>query len=299
MKKYLYSIVFATLILMSTTVVKASNEVYYTNRENVEMTEEEYNNLLGLGFSEKYIEGMDYEEFLNNKDLQGTLLSETVKYYRTTTIMRNGIKSRITREITEEEAMREKELQSQKVLNRGPVGSYYDGATSDGVVAVTTRISGVGNSYMRFNNTADWITIPSDRYNDIIGIGVESSKVQIASTIAFKEEWVTSGGTHSNTTVCAPAYTNTGGYAIFGLPTGSLQSLDITFYYNVSKKSGVGTLTSVYATGDYAHAYSNVSASNLSGHVTIGDTIGLIVTSPYSSSYSSMTPAIAYFLGTW
>ena len=76
MKKYLYSIVFATLILMSTTVVKASNEVYYTNRENVEMTEKEYSNLLGLGFTEKQIYRMDEKTFLENKDIEGTVLKE-------------------------------------------------------------------------------------------------------------------------------------------------------------------------------------------------------------------------------
>ncbi len=127
MKKYLYSIVLATLILMSTTVVNAANEVYHINRKNIEMTEREYNNLLTLGFTEKYIDEMEHEEFLANKDLEGTRLSTTKKYYKRTTVMRNGIKSFTTQEITEEEAIKEKELQSQKVPYRGPAGNYYDG----------------------------------------------------------------------------------------------------------------------------------------------------------------------------
>lgn len=284
---------------MSTTVVNASNEVYYINNENVEMTEEEYNNLLDLGFTEKYISGMDQEEFLNNKDLEGTVMAEAKKYIRTTTTMRNGIKVTTREEITEEEAMHDKELQSQKILNRGPAGNYYDGISMTSTISVTTKIIGISNSYMRFMNNTEWLTIPTNRYYDVIGIGLESSKVQIASSLGFKEEWVTGNGTHSNTKVCAPSSTNTGGFAIFGLPSGSLQSLEATFYYNVSKKSGVGTITSLYATGDYAHALSNVSASSLMSHVSIGYSIGLLITSPYSYDYTSMTPATASFIGTW
>ena len=126
MKKYLYKIVFATLILISATVVNASNEVYYINKENVIMTEEEYNNLKSLGFTERYIERMDQEEFLNNKDLKGSILGETQKYLRRTTRMRNGIKTTTVEEITKEEAMKDKELQSQNGFNKGgAAGNYY------------------------------------------------------------------------------------------------------------------------------------------------------------------------------
>ena len=299
MKKYLYNFVLATLILMSTTVVKASNEVYYTNRENVEMTEEEYNNLLSLGFTTKYIEGMDQEEFLSNKDINGTLLGETQKYIKTSTTMRNGIKITTVEEISEEEAIYEQQLQSQRVPNRGPAGNYYDGITMNSIIFMTSKVIGISNSYMRFMNNVEWLVIPSDRYNDAIGIGLESSKVHISSNIGFKEEWVTSNGVHGYDKICSPLYTNTGGLAIFELPNGSLQNLDVTFYYNVAKQSGVGTITSFYATSDYAHATSYVSDTNLLSNISIGDTVGIIVDYPYSTSYSSISPATAAFIGTW
>ena len=299
MKKYLYSFVFATLILMSTTVVNASNEVYYINNENVEMTEKEYNNLLNLGFTEKYIAGIDQEEFLSNKDLEGTVLQETKKYIRTTTTMRNGIKITTREEITEEEAMQDKELQSQKNLNRGPAGNYYDGISMTATTIVTTKIIGISNSYMRFMNNTEWLSIPTDRYYDVIGIGLESSKFHISSSLGFKEEWVTGNGTHANTKVCTPSSTSTGGFAIFELPSGSLQSLEATFYYNVAKNSGVGTITSLYATGDYAHATSNVTPSSLMSHVSVNYSTGILITSPYSYDYVCMSPATASFIGTW
>lgn len=299
MKKYLYSIVLATLILMSTTVVNAANEVYYINRNNIEMTEKEYNNLVTLGFTEKHINGMDQEEFLANKDIEGTLLDSSKKYYKTTTTMRNGIKITTTSEITYEEAMEEVELQSQKVLNRGPAGNYYDGISGTYVFEIVTNITAIGDDYMRFMNNAEWYVMPSDRYNDIIGIGIESDKVQFATGIIFREEWVTTGGVHDNTQVCAPKYESTGGLAAFQLPNVSIQSLDVSLYFNVMKKANVGTLTSLYAVGDYAHAVCNVSTNDLMSHISVNDAAGIMVDATYSTCYLYTQEAVASFIGTW
>lgn len=299
MEKYLYKIVLATLILMSTTVVKAANEVYYVNRHNIEMTEREYNNLRTLGFTEKYIDGMEEEEFLANKDIEGTPISTSKKYIKTTTTMRNGIRVSTSREITYEEAMQEKELQSQNVPNRGPAGNYYDGMVANYVFEMTTNITGIGNSYIRFMNNAEWLVIPSDRYYDVIGIGFESSKVQFATGMIFKEEWVTTGGVHHNDQVCTPKYESTGGLAIFKLPDPDIVSLDIALYFNVMKQNGAGTITSLYAVGDYAHAICNVSPNNLLSHISINDTSGIMIDSTYSSCYLNTQEAVASFIGTW
>jgi len=299
MKKYLYNFVLATLILMSTTVVNAANEVYYINREGIEMTEEEYNNLLTLGFTEKYINGMDYDEFLANKDLVGTPISSSKKYVMITTTMRNGIKVTTSREITYEEAMEEVLRQSQGVPNRGPAGNYYDGLVGNYVFEMTTNITGIGNTYMRFMNNAEWLVIPTDRYYDVIGIGIESSKVQMATGIVFKEEWVTTGGVHQNTQVCTPKYENTGGLAIFELPSSDIVSLDIMLYFNVMKQPNVGTITSLYAVGDYAHAICSVSPSNLLSHISINSSVGIMIDSTYSSCYLDTQEAVASFIGTW
>ena len=296
MKKYLYSIVFATMILMSTTVVKAANEVYYTNNNNIEMTEKEYNNLLGLGFTEKQIDRMDYEEFINNKDIEGTVLSESQKYIKTTTVMRNGIKFTTSEEVSKEEAMR---LQSQDQPTRGPSGNYYDGMVLTTTYLITSKIVGVSNTYMRLKADIEWLTIPSDRYNDVIGIGFEAAKVQIASTIVFREDWRKSNGTTAYNTVCAPKTMNTGGLAIYELPTGSLQSLEATLYFNVKKKTGVGTITSLYASGNNAHATSNVSATNLFNYAIANYGGGVVINPPYSTYYSVGTPAYSSFVGTW
>ena len=297
MKKYLYSIVLATLILMSTAVVKASNEVYYTNRENIEMTEQEYNNLLGLGFTEKQIYRMDETTFLENKDIQATVLNERGTYLKQTTIMRNGIKTYRTEEITEEEAMAEVELQSQEPT-RGPSGNYYDGVFATDVIYLKTKIVGISNAVMRFKTDVEWLTMPSDRYNDIIGIGIESSKVFINSTIQFREDWVKTNNTFGYDTICAPKDESTGGSAVFTLPSGSLSELESYIYFNVTKQNS-GTITELYNSGNYAHATSNVSISNIFPHYSVDYYGGIDVDSTYGSYYDSTFPAYASFIGTW
>lgn len=298
MRKYLYSIVLATLILMSTTVVKASNEVYYTNRENIEMTETEYNNLLGLGFTDKQIYRMDQETFLANKDIQGTVLSEVGKYYKRTTIMRNGIKTYQTEEITEEEAMEEVALQSQEPT-RGPVGTYHDGVFATYVIYVKSKIVGISNTYMRYKVDVEWLTMPSDRYNDIIGIGIESTKVRIASSIIFREDWLTSSNVIGYDTICAPKNESTGGSAVFALPSGSLSELSSYLYFNVAKQDGVGTVTELHNAGSYAHADSYVDGNTIFNNHHVYYSSGIWIDPAYYAHYSITYPAIASFYGTW
>ena len=296
MKKYLYKIVLATLILFSTTAVTASNEVYYTNKRNIEMTEKEYNNLLGLGFSEKQIANMDQEEFLNNKNLTGTVLATSEKYFKTSTVMRNGNKHITFEEITREEAMREKELQT-----RGPAaGNYYDGMFGiTGLINQLTKIVGVDEDFMRYMTTTTWLSMPSDRYYDIIGLGFESAKVQFGSIMIFRENWMDGSGVEHHITGCYPKYTSTGGLAIYELPTGSIQSLDATLYYNVEKADNVGTITSLYAGGNFAHAINSVNPNSLLNYISSTYSDGVFVDYPYATDYVNNSVAMASFVGTW
>ena len=299
MKKYLYSLVFATLILVSTTVVKASNEVYYTNKENIEMTEEEYNNLLGLGFTEKQIYRMDEQTFLDNKDIHGTVLSVDEKYIRNYTILRNGITTYHSEEITEEEALNDKKLQSQNPPLRGPAGNYYDGVVATTTIKVKAKIIGISNTRMRFMTDVDWLTIPSYRYNDIIAAGFESSKVEYASGIYFREDWMDGNGDDGYNTICSPKSETTGGSAIFQLPSGSLSQLESYLYFNVKKVSGVGTITELYTSGDYAHGTSYVSQSNLYNHYDVNHSVGISIDSTYSMVYQQNSAAHASYVGSW
>ena len=300
MRKDLYIIVLAALILMSTTVVKASNEVYYTNMNNIEMTESEYHNLLELGFTERQIARMSEQTFLDNKDIEATLLSEATKYVRYTTIMRNGIKTRIVEDITKEEAENEIALQSQNPPTRGPVGTYYDGVYDSGIIEIVNKISGISNTYMRYKTDADWYGgIPTDRYNDIIATGIEYQKVQIASPIIFDEDWVTTNNTFGYSESCYPKTQSTGGSAIFELPSGSLTSITASIYFNVRKQDNVGTITELHSCGNYAHADTYVDPAVLFNNYTVGLSYGISIDPVYSNYYTYSTPACAAFYGTW
>lgn len=296
MKKYLYNLVFAALILLSATAVKASNEVYYINRENIEMTENEYNNLLELGFTEEQIEFMDNNTFQDNKDIEATLISTNKRYYKITTIMRNGIHYRFSEEITKDEA-EEEQKQTQNPTRVS--GNYYDGLIGTSIIEVADYISNVSNTYMRYKADTTWLIPPTERYHDILAIGFESAKVKFGSTIVFREDWKTSNGTFSHTDICSPVYETNGGSAVFELPTGSMAYIKAYIYFNVRKQTGVGTITSLTIGSEYAHATSNISTSNILGHYSVNYINGVALDGTLAPYFVESGVATATFVGSW
>lgn len=303
MKEYLYKLILATLILIGTTVVKASNEVYYINREGIEMTQEQYNNLVQLGFTEAQIYRMDIDTFEENKDLNATLMSETTTYYHTTTFMRNGIKFNTSEVLTEEQlqqAMQEYELQIQQPhYSPNTSGNFYNAIIEDDYKKMKATIAYLeDDDEMRFKNDIDWLTMPSTRSYDIIGIGIEPSKVVINSSIAFRQDWRTTSGNFDYGLTCYPKTETTGGSAMFKLPSGSINILESYTYFTVIKKPNVGTITSLNATGDYAHATSSVS-DNVYNYYSLSVVNGITISSTYYNDYDTIPQAYAHFLGTW
>lgn len=301
MRKFLYTVGLAAVILLNITVVRASNDVYYTNLNGIEMTEREYNNLLNLGFSEKQISTLDEEQFLDRKDIEGELLSEEKKFIKMTTTIINGIKY-TTSEVLNEQDYQEAVLQVQQPTYSPNVsGSYYDGLSYTDYLEVSTQISYVDDITFMFKVNVDWDNIPSDRYYDILGIGFNQNKVHIVSPIFFKEEWVTTNNVSGYRMSGYTKTENTGGSVMIELPTGSLSDLTSYAYFDVAKNSGVGTLTYVEAVGDFAHADVYYDPGQENGvyynyTVNIG---GISVHSPHGSHYFSNEPATAAFAGTW
>ena len=66
------------------------NAAVYENYYGIEMTNEEYNNLIELGFTEQDIFLMTEETFEENKDIEATLVAKTDKYYKTIYTDLNG-----------------------------------------------------------------------------------------------------------------------------------------------------------------------------------------------------------------
>jgi len=300
MRKFLYILTFTTLIIISTTKVNASNEAYYINHENIEMTEQEYNNLRELGFSEGQIYRMDYQTFIDNKDIEATLLSETKQYVKTTITIRNGIKHYSSQIVSENDYLTSMQTHLEEPINSpNTSGNYYDGISMDQYQILTTMIASVDDDTMRYKLDVEWLDMPSTRSWDIIGIGIEAAKVQVASLIMFREDWITTGDYYGHTLDCLPKEENTGGSVMFELPSGSLRLLESYVYFNVTKKLNVGTLTSVVALGDYAHAITNISDENDAYDYFSMNYGGMVVYPPYTNSYIGALAAEAMFVGTW
>lgn len=309
MRKLLYAVGIATVLLFNTVNVKAASDVYYTNRNHIDMTEQEYNNLLALGFSEFHIDRMREDEFLENKDIEAELLSEKKQYVTITTHIVNGIKQRTYTVRTPEEYATYLQLQGQHVQFSGPSynpnisGSFYDGMFYDTSYEHTTSISYVDDDVLRYTTSVIWDIMPDsdERYWDIMGVGIEANKIHIASSIEFYEEWTTTGNVDGYDDICAPKIQATGGSAMFELPSASLSALSQTLYFDIAKNQGVGTITSLDAVGCYAHATAYYDPTIPGGvynsyRLTIA---GYDIDNPYGGNYEEYYPATGYFIGSW
>ena len=301
MKKILYTFLFAALILFAPAVY-ASNEVYYTNNEGLNMTEKQYNNLLGQGFTENQIRMMNYETFNANKDIEATIVAQKKQYYKTTTTMRNGIQYHTSQIITEDEM--NEELSAERERNpyslRGATGTFYNGASYNSYKVLLSTIAYLEDEdLMRYKLDTYWQTMPTTRSHDIIGIGIEAAKVYIYSSVYFYQYWRETNNEDGISYGCYPKSQNTGGSAMFELPSGSLNTLESSVYFNVGKLPNVGTISSLVATGDYAHATVTVDGDSAHNYYTVNYVNGIEVDEPYANSYDTITKAFAYFSGTW
>jgi len=309
LRKLLYTVGFAAVLFFNATIVKAADEVYYTNRNGIEMTEQQYNNLLGLGFTELQIDRMNNNEFQKNKDVEAELVSTDKKYINIRTTIINGIKHRTIATMTEEEYEVFK-LQTQQMQSLGPIynpnisGSAYDGIFYDTSLCETTSMSYVpADNSLQFKLDLDWEELPpsNERFWDIMGIGIEQSKIHIGTTIDFREDWTTTSNVSDYDEVCAPKIQATGGSAMFRLPSASLSELSQYLYFRVYKNSGVGTITDLIAVGHSAHAIAYYDPDVPGGVYYNYDmtTIGLTVYPPYGSYYLMPGTATASFVGQW
>lgn len=298
MRKFLYIIGIVSLAFITSTKVKA--DAYFTNSRGIEMTETEYNNLLNLAFTEDQIDRMDYQTFIDNKDLEGEIVGHEQKVFKITTTIQNGIKTYTYTEVTEPEY-----LQMQGVQNLNPgyspnlSGTFYDGLSYDYYRTMESYIVCLYDMFMRYKVDVRWNVMPTERSWDIIGIGIESDKVHIMSSISFRADWITTGDDYLYTEACAPKTEETGGSVMFELPSGSLRRLEAYTYFLVYKNTGVGTLTGVEAVGDYAHATETVDEDDAFDSYTVNHAVGIQIYSPFHNSYESSIAATAVYAGAW
>ena len=267
------------ILLVSFMSTKQVNAVNYKNYFGIEMTNQEYNTLINLGFAEDEIYYMNEEIYLENKDANATLVSKNTKYYKTiyTDLIGNPYNVEITKD----------EYENQPNINtRATVNTEYKQMTS---------VLSQNGSKFRYKVSVSWKKTPSTKSFDIIGVGF-GDNVYIDSSVYFNFYWCTSSG---NCTTDASYYnkksTDTGGAAVFDYPDNAV-SLSAALYYDVSKNTS-NTITSLEMCGDYSHATSNVSVGSVSNYDI--DEYGIELGSSIINKYDEIPCAISTWSGSW
>lgn len=284
-------IIILTLVIASVipNLVNASEIPYYVNNNAIEMTEEDYNNLKNLGFTDYEIQNMGQKEFENNHDIIGVIVSENIKYYRT--ITNYSLDARIIcasiYNITEQEYTSENT--SEIVIPQG------NGYVETNYKKVTTQIIAVAGKY-RYKTSVEWKSIPSTRSYDIIGIGIDTS-VYIYSGITFQQNYCYSNGICSSSNTSTIKNSSTGGAALFKLPaSSSITTMSSYIYFTIDKSSST-TISELYAYGDYSHA-TTTTYSSYSSKYTINKA-GINLDSSIINSYDAIPVSKASWIGSW
>ena len=222
----------------------------YVNYFGIEMTNDEYDTLLNLGFTDDEIYYMDVRTFEDNKDLDATLVATTHKYLKIINPMYGA--SYVT-ELTEQEYL--SQINGQLTAPLGEVNTYW--------IHEVATITQNGSKY-RYKNSVNWTNLPTDRYYDVIGIGFDTA-VQINSSVYFNYVYMKADGTYTSSTLYYnKKNTASGGTTTYKLPT-TMYSLSANIYFDVSKNTN-DTLTELYFCGDYAHALYSVTSSQAANH---------------------------------
>lgn len=314
----LFSIFIMTFFIDDVGATSLNNDGVFVNLNNVQMTESEKNNLLSLGFTEQQIDFMNIEEFNNNKDLDGIVVAQATKYYKTTISYNNSASSTfslnndpivLNEEITEEEY---NNLPDNQIFSGGlSTNGYYQGVTETNGKKLVTSIIYIPE-YNRYRLKADlnWKKMPINRSYDLLTIGFDYLVSGIPNTRYFSQFW-----TYDNICKQASLYqtssdaswkTTQSGYGVsFKLPSDSscttppavtpikvpVVQLGSYMYFDINKLTS--PINTINAYGDYAHAIKSVSIETSLGF-SFDSGFGITFTPQVKTSYDEMNTAQAY-----
>ena len=281
MSKFLKCILMTIVVVSMCTINIARPKalhIQYTNYFGIEMTDEEYLTLLNLGFDADEIYYMNEETFEANKDLDATLITRDVRYYKMIYPM-YGMSYAV-------------EISEQEYLNQGNV-QPLDTVTTLHMQIVST-ISQNGSKY-RYKVSGNWLNIPDNKSYDVIGIGFNDD-VYINSNVYFNYTYYNSDGSTTTSTVYYDKKsTSTGGSVVYKIPT-TLYGLSASLYYDVSKNTD-DTITLLTMCGDYAHSTVTVTSSQAANHYI--HIAGIDFDSSVSGKFNSIPCAMSYAAVNW
>ena len=242
MKKYF--IFLLVVIFIPFTVHGLSREkVFYVNSNGIEMTEQEYDNLLSVGFTEFQIKNMSLSEFNDNKDLHGQVEASVKKYYKTVTNTLTG-KVIESREASYDEFF-----------------FFFENPTRDtgfimtSWIQMTNNIITISDYYKRYKADMFWMSMPPVRSFDTFAIGFNDYEIEIVSSvIPLTIVYTYSDGTDiTQTAGYTQKITSKGAGVSFKLPSEHIVGLSSYMYYNIGKITS-SEVTSLISCSDYVHA---------------------------------------------
>lgn len=327
----LYALVMP-IISVNAMVTTKNMQTNYINLNNIEITPSEKQKLLNLGFTESQISMMDAKEFNNNKNLDGRVVAQTTKFYKTTityndsSIQQYSINNNKNNnpiiyheEITEEEYNNIPKNDSTPDNMISPY-EYRHGLTETNGKKLTTTIIAVNGRY-RLKADLVWKNVPVTRSNDVLAIGIDATVSGIPNTKYVKQNWTYNNPCNNTCEYGSSSSANwkidSAGYgAAFTLPSNQrcsippidplispiykakpVTELSSYLYFEINKLTT--PINTINAYGDYAHAVKSVSISTSIGFSfgKSGNGISITFTPSVSNKFDSMDTAQAYWSG--
>lgn len=299
MKSKFFSVLLALILVLSVFNFKVSAEenaeegVVKKNRESLELTDKEVDNLLSLGFTEEEIQNMDQEEYELNKDLDGEVVASTTQYLKIVEPIESNTSLKSQMELKETDSSEPtiieldkqtyyEELEKEK-QSSGQFSTFSSDSTSTSYKKMTTTITKLSTNNYRLKNSVSWSKLPSTRHVDVSGVGINQTYWgPTPGTQYGKQNWKTWSycngyqyGSATYTSGSSKWQKGAGGYALrMNLPddetTGGcaadrVETLSSYMYYSVSP---LATTNRLDAYGHFAHQESKstlVPGISLSG----------------------------------
>lgn len=273
------------------TVASAKESVYYTNLNDIEMTEKEYNNLRKI-YTEDTIATLEKTAIDAFKNEENLTVIKSEKYIQIDEYLdRNGnIIASYQKNVTKEEAEAFLECQKNGIQTRG--SSHQ---TNMKKIVITGSTSSASIKTVTVTNT--WLSIPSVKSYDVIAFGNGTNLNMTFNSISGYQKW--DGNTVSyNTSSQNTKKSVSGGVGIsmniVDDVKNSLQnSLTVTFYNGSNPYTAYGT---------YQHATQDVTLAQSQDYSFSKTGLGKVLnfSSSVKNKYDGMQGVdITFSLGDW
>lgn len=197
-------------------IINANADV--VNENKIYISNDEYNNLINLGFSKEEIESIPYDVYIKNKDIQAELVDKQIKYYKTIYILNNvstmdisQVKRFQTIEINEEEFNKSDE-QNEFIINGNEIVQTEYKKMELSLSYISSK------KQYRTKNVLTWKKMPSNRSYDVIAMANNNAVSEPVSNTYHTDMYYKTYNTCLQTTTSS---TKTNGFTYTKTPSGA------------------------------------------------------------------------------